>query len=481
MRFSLLTAIILCVIVGVLGGILCMKLVQASFVTGVLLGGLYGLFFALLCANRAVSPGAGLIWGLGYAFILWLAIPAGILPVMMEGMPEMGMLDSARTHFPELVAYIVCFGMPLGVALGMWGGLQPQPGQARFSISRAVVVGGLAGIFGGWAFGKWMAKINFFPLIAGLVNSDSYMLGVTMHFIFAVIIGASFGVLFQRDVRGYGSNMGWGMAYGMLWWFLGPLTLLPIWQGNPPDWSYESGSALFGSLIGHIVYGLVVGLIYAAVDRLWVGFFTESDPINREPEGPGSRYLYSLRWGAIASLVGGLLFSLVMLTTGVLPSVASLVGGSSPVLGFIVHMFISAIIGMSYGVLFQHEAPNFGSGLAWGLLYGLTWWFIGPLTLMPILLGGSVTWTITAAGALLPSLIGHLFYGAATAFVFLVLERRHAEWLLLDPRLAAREARRRRQVGTPAPALWLFVLGLGVLLPILLGVPDPSLIPSYGY
>ena len=41
MRFSLLTAIILCVIVGVLGGILCMKLVQASFVTGVLLGGLY--------------------------------------------------------------------------------------------------------------------------------------------------------------------------------------------------------------------------------------------------------------------------------------------------------------------------------------------------------------------------------------------------------------------------------------------------------
>ena len=52
---------------------------------------------------------------------------------------------------------------------------------------------------------------------------------------------------------------------------------------------------------------------------------------------------------------------------------------------------------------------------------------------------------------------------------FFLFDRRYTRSLLLDPRSATRESRRIRPVGTPALALWLFALSLGVLLPILLG------------
>ena len=179
MQTPLVRAVVLATVVGILGGALVMALGLASFVSGPLLGGLYGLLFALLAASRATSPGAGLLWGLRYALLLWLAVPASLFaPVGGELAPVM--LDSARAHFPELLAYLLCYGMPLGIAFGSIGKQAEQTRRSSFSLPRALVVGSLAGIVGGWAFGRWMEQIDFFLIIAGLVGSAMRGVGVTL-------------------------------------------------------------------------------------------------------------------------------------------------------------------------------------------------------------------------------------------------------------------------------------------------------------
>ena len=457
--------------VGAAGGALLSFAGLVTPIIGLSLGFGYGLIFCLLARQQANTPGGGLLWGLAFALVFWLVGPASIETLFVSASPgSTKMLDTARSRFPDLVGYILFFGAPLGIVLGTVSRRRApeRPGEAKFSLSRAVVVGGLAGIVGGWAFGQWMAKVDHFPLIAGLIHLSSRNAGVALHFVFAFIIGASFGLLFQRDVRGYGSCLGWGLGYGTFWWFLGPMTIMPLWQGRGLDWSYHHGQELFGSLIGHVVYGLIVGVIYAAADRLWIALFIESDPINRQPEAPGSRTVRSIGWGAVAGLVGGLVFLPIIAVVTGLSKIAGVVGCTSPAVGVIVHLLSSGLIGISYGLLFERESPDFAAGIAWGLLYGLVWWFAGRLTLFPILQDRSFTWTHEAAADALPLLVGHLIYGAITAVVFLAFERRHRDWMLLDPRFGARHARLRRPNGTPAPALWLFAVGLGVLLQIIL-------------
>jgi uncharacterized membrane protein YagU involved in acid resistance len=460
-------ATLACAATGLLGGLALMPAAHATPLTGPVLGTLYGVLFAVMFSNRASGPGSGLLWGLGYALLLWLAVVTVILQLVDSGVTSLDQLRTNRDNFPDLVGYVLCFGAPLGLVLGTLQARKAHGEQARFSIGRAIAGGILAGTAGGWAFGKWMEQVNFYPLIAGLVGSNSKMIGESLHFLFAVIIGITFALLFQREARGYGSSMACGVAYGIFWWFLGPLTILPLWLRRPIDWSSGHSSELFGSLIGHIVYGMIVGLLYALVDRMWVRFFTESDPIRRQPEGPGVRFIRLLQWGAVSGIAGGVLYALVLIATGSWREVAAVAGGTSPTRGFVVHLFISIFVGASYGLLFQREAPNLASGIGWGLVYGLMGWFIGPLTLLSAAQGHSL-WTPADAQAQFPALVGQLLYGAVAAAAFWKLERRHSEWLLLDPRIAAREELLRRPVGTAAPSLWLFVLGMGVLLPVLL-------------
>jgi hypothetical protein len=305
--------------------------------------------------------------------------------------------------------------MPVGIVLGVRGGIRTKQAQPHFRWGRALVAGGLAGTISGLAFSGWEYRGGYLPLLEGLPDFPSQARAVILHFLVALLIGSIFGILFQRDVRGYGSSMGWGLGFGMFLWFFGPLTVFPIIGRQPLDWSAEQGTALFGSLVGYIIYGFILGTIYAFLDRLWVRLFIQSDPLNREPEGLGLHFLRSIEWGGLAGLVGGLVSIPVMAASGILPKIAGLDTSFGGIRGPLIHLLVSVGIGMTYGLLFRNEAISIGLGVPWAFLFGVIWWYIGPLTLLPLILTGVYDWRASAAAALFPSLIGHLIYGGATA------------------------------------------------------------------
>src|ERR1700722_15078029 len=454
---------------GASGGLVESAVLKTSALSGTVHGMTFGFAFGLLFASRAISPGAGLIWGLGASFFLWLLVPGGFFNIAVSVRSSTMMLQDAQGHFPELVGYLLCLGMPVGVGLGICGAIRRPDLNRTFSWGRATVAGGFAGTLGGLIFGRWVSSGDYFPLLAGFGELSSRSTAIFMHFGFALLNGVTFGIPFQEDIRSYGACMGWGLGFGIFWWFFGPLTLLRLAAGLPLDWSAEQGAAVFGFLVGHILYGLILGVAYATIDKIWVRLFIQSDPLNREIESPGLHVLRSLGWGAVAGLIGGLASLPVMIATGVLPKVAGVDTSFVGFRGLVIHLSVSALIGMTYGMLFRNETTSSGSSIAWGWLFGLIWWYLGPMTLMPLLLTGVCDWSADAASALLPSLLGHLIYGAVTALIFFLFDHGYTRSLLLDPRTSPRELRRLRPVGTPAPALWLFALSLGVLLPIQLG------------
>lgn len=139
--------------------------------------------------------------------------------------------------------------------------------------------------------------------------------------------------------------------------------------------------------------------------------------------------------GAAAGLVGGVVFGLMMqMMTAPTPDggqmsmiamVGQIVGSPTVGAGWVYHLFNSAVIGAIFGwLLGDRAAQGYATSVGWGAVYGIAWWIIGGLVLMPVLLGMPAfsplrmpPMRIVAVG----SLVGHLIYGMITAGAFVML------------------------------------------------------------
>lgn len=138
----------------------------------------------------------------------------------------------------------------------------------------------------------------------------------------------------------------------------------------------------------------------------------------------GSDAPMSWKAGIVGGLVAGVVFGIMMGMMGMLPMVAKVVRSDSAGIGFIYHLFNSAVIGALFVPIFGRRSSSVGKGLGYGLLWGVIWWFLGPLILMPLLLGMGVQLTGAGMQMALPSLWGHLLYGAILGLLYPMLAKR---------------------------------------------------------
>lgn len=133
--------------------------------------------------------------------------------------------------------------------------------------------------------------------------------------------------------------------------------------------------------------------------------------------------LRSIWLGAIAGIIGGIPFGMMMGMMGMLPMVGMLVRVEDAVVGFGVHMVISILTGAMYGFFAPFLPQNWSAAFLAGIVYGMAWWVLGALVLMPVLLGmpqmvfmiGEMQWF---------SLMGHIIFGLGISLSFLPMYRK---------------------------------------------------------
>ncbi len=138
---------------------------------------------------------------------------------------------------------------------------------------------------------------------------------------------------------------------------------------------------------------------------------------------------YRLISGAISGVAGGIPFGMMMTMMGSMKMIASMMGSQSTFVGWAIHLMISAFIGASFALALGAPGMSRRKTILRSSLFGAFWWFLGPLTMMPLMMGMPLGWNFSAMSAMMPSLIGHLLFGLVLGWVFARLNIAETNWI----------------------------------------------------
>ncbi len=130
-------------------------------------------------------------------------------------------------------------------------------------MGKLLYAGFLAGLVAGLVSGlmlQLMWVLTPLSLLLSLPPNPST--GWIPHLIISLIFGVVFGLVAGALRLERSGAVAGGLITGLLAWIVGPLTLVPLWIGLPPQ--YTLASRWLKVLAAYLVYGLVLGEVFHA-------------------------------------------------------------------------------------------------------------------------------------------------------------------------------------------------------------------------
>ena len=412
---------------------------RAGFAVHMAISAVVGAGFGLMVRRQRCGPSETVFLGAAYGALWWCIGPLTLLPLAL-GQPPAWDVAAAQREFPSLLGHLV-FGMGTALVFVVLHG-PGDPGRTGRPVGVGTLVRGLlAGA---------LAALALRAVLHG--RAPAVVPGIAL--------GLAQAVLSPRSDQGVGAALVRGQGYGFVAWVVGELTVLPLLADAGLRWSLPEARASFPGLPGWLLLGALTAVTGTLLDRL-APLLSSEHLRAYSAAAAGSGVLAAALRGAVAGLLGGAVISQLMLR-GAVPEVAErLTGSNGPLAGIAVNLAIGVAVGVSYGLLFRRLGQDITCALGWGLSYGFLWWVLGPLTLLPALLGGDPEWSAAAAGGAMSALAGHLVYGGCLGVAFHLLEAPFGvPWLARTRAEALRALRRREELLAATPALGALLLAM---------------------
>lgn len=130
--------------------------------------------------------------------------------------------------------------------------------------NRNIVAGIIGGLLGGVLFGAMMHAMGMMEMVAQLAGSEAVAVGWIVHLTISAVFGVLYAIVLGPVSMSSGAAALSGAVYGIVAWVVGALVVMPLWLGMS-EMVFVVGQDQVMSLVGHVMFGVVLGLTYANV------------------------------------------------------------------------------------------------------------------------------------------------------------------------------------------------------------------------